>query len=226
MNRYRHEYKYFINSFDKVELLARLEGILEKDCHVLEDGGYRIRSVYFDDLNDTCLYQNIDGTDPRSKYRIRYYNRDIDRIQLEKKSKYRGMTYKESCPLSTDECHILLCGDYLDESEYEGLKAQLLLDLRLGNLVPKVIVTYDRIPFVFPGGNVRITFDSNLTSSNDIRSFLVAEYGQRSVFSDGCSILEVKWDELLPLHIRETLQISNMSWTAFSKYYYCRVYHL
>jgi len=36
------------------------------------------------------------------------------------------------------------------------------------------------------------------------------------------SVLEVKWDELMPSHIRENMLIDNLQWTAFSKYYLCR----
>lgn len=93
-------------------------------------------------------------------------------------------------------------------------------------LSPKVIVTYDRIPFVYSAGNVRVTFDKNIAASKEISSYLDGNYRQRPIMAYSQSVLEVKWDELLPLHIREALQLDTLQWSAFSKYYMCRNYNL
>jgi hypothetical protein len=92
--------------------------------------------------------------------------------------------------------------------------------------MPKVIATYERIPFVYSGGNVRITFDRKLTSSNELNRFLSGDYMERPVLAAGNSIMEVKWDEVMPRHIKDTLKLENLNWTAFSKYSMCRRFHL
>lgn len=227
MNRYRHEYKYLINAQQEAILLIKASGIMSKDSHVNADGGYLIRSLYFDDDQDRCMLENENGTDPRSKFRIRYYNNDTTTIHLEKKSKRRGMTLKESCSITEDECRRIIEGENIQiANDYSEMKKKLLLEVLLRRLKPKVIVTYERIPFVYSGGNVRITFDQKLSSSNDIQNFLASSYRNRPVFLLGQSIMEVKWDEVLPLHIRQVLQMDTLSWTAFSKYYMCRTIHL
>ena len=96
----------------------------------------------------------------------------------------------------------------------------------LRHLKPKVIVTYERVPFVYPGGNVRVTFDQKITSSAELGAFLSGEYAQRPILPVGKSVLEVKWDELLPLHIKDALNMDTLQWSAFSKYYMCRILHL
>ena len=58
MNRYRHEYKYLLNSSQECVLRLRAFGLLEQDSHVREDGTYVVRSLYFDDYEDTCLFEN------------------------------------------------------------------------------------------------------------------------------------------------------------------------
>lgn len=227
MSRYRHEYKYFLNAIQENILLIKAEGLLQRDCHAGEKGFYWIKSLYFDDLDNTCLNENIDGTDKRSKFRIRYYNDDKSYINLEKKSKIRGMTHKESCRLSIEECRMLIKGMIPTEIvDSNPVKQKLLLEMQLRGLQPKVIVTYKRRPFVYSAGNVRVTFDQNITSSTDISGFLEGNYIERPVLASGKSILEVKWDELLPLHIKEHLKIDGLQWTSFSKYYMCRRYHL
>ena len=227
MSSYRHEYKYLLDSKMEQILLIRAGGLLSLDSHVQQEGSYYIRSLYFDDYGDSCLMENEAGTDPRSKFRIRYYNRDIGRIRLEKKSKTRGMTRKESCSITEDECRAFMEGNVPDVTEdMPPVKKALFLEMRMRSLIPKVIVSYDRIPFVYPGGNVRITFDKHIASSVQISEFLSGSYISRSVLPRGRCILEVKWDEVLPLHIRNVMEFDRLQWTAFSKYYMCRKYHL
>lgn len=227
MRKYRHEYKYIIQEAQERILHTVAQGVLLRDSHVREDGMYTIRSLYFDDPYDSCFYENMNGTDPRSKFRIRYYNNDTTRIQLEKKSKMRGMTNKTSCSLTEEECRQLIQGQQilLTDQMPDG-KAELLREMQMRLLLPKVIVTYDRIPFVYAAGNVRVTFDKNITASTQTESFLDGNYRQRPVMAYSQSVLEVKWDELLPLHIQQLLQLDSLQWSTFSKYYMCRNYNL
>ena len=225
--RFRHEYKYMIDAKQEAILKIRAMGVMQLDPHVRANGSYMIRSAYFDDLNDSCLTDNLAGTDPRSKFRIRYYNYDTGRIFLEKKSKIRSMCLKDSCALSVEECEIFLRGDVPDVTEdMPEEKKKLFTEVRLRGLVPKVIVTYERIPYIYSGGNVRVTFDKEITSSLELNRFLIGDYIRRPVLPCGHSILEVKWDEVMPKHIKDVLQLEGLNWTAFSKYFMCRVFHL
>ena len=227
MNSYRHEYKYVIDAAQRQILLIRASGLMQRDIHAGADGAYLIRSLYFDDDRDTCFYENESGADPRSKFRIRYYNDDAAALRLEKKSKRHGMTRKESCPLTQDEANILTEGGIVPvKSGMPDDKKRLLLELQRRRLKPKVIVTYRRIPFVCTAGNVRVTFDEGITSSDETSRFLTHDYRQRPVMPLGQSILEVKWDDLLPLHIKGMMQLDTLQWSAFSKYYTCRRIHL
>lgn len=165
--------------------------------------------------------------DPRTKFRIRRYDHNPNRILLEKKSKRHGLTRKDSCLLTREECDRLLAGEWIAPApEMPGEKQRLLLEMSLRKLLPKIIVTYERVPFIEPNGNVRVTFDRKITSSHEISLFFTNDYLQRPVFPDGVSLLEVKWDELLPQHVQMLLQTERMHRTAFSKYAMCRTYHL
>ena len=227
IKRFRHEYKYMIDAKQEAILKIRAAGVLQLDSHVRANGSYLIRSAYLDDLHDTCLTENLAGTDPRSKFRIRYYNSDTSRIYLEKKSKSHGMCLKDSCALSVQECEIFLRGDVPDITEdMPAAKKELFTEVRLRGLYPKVIVSYERIPYIYSGGNVRVTFDRELTSSVELDRFLTGDYRQRPVFPCGHSILEVKWDEVMPKHITDVLLLEGLNWTAFSKYFMCRMFHL
>ncbi len=91
---------------------------------------------------------------------------------------------------------------------------------------PKVIVEYERVPYVYPHGNVRITMDENISASNRTDRFLERQIPLRPILEAGQHILEVKYDEYLPDGIYRTIQSGNLRQTAFSKYYLCRRYHL
>lgn len=202
-------------------------GAMQRDPHVRADGSYLIRSAYFDDIHDTCLSENLSGCDPRSKFRIRYYNSDTSWISLEKKSKFRSICSKDSCRLTVEECGLLLNGNIPDVTEdMPAEKKKLFTEMRLRSLVPKVIVTYERIPFVYSAGGVRVTFDRKVTSSKELNRFLTGDYTERPVFSCGDRILEVKWDEVMPKHIKDILRLEDLNWIALSKYSMGRIFHL
>ncbi|MDE7358964.1 MAG: polyphosphate polymerase domain-containing protein [Lachnospiraceae bacterium] len=227
MTEYRHEYKYRIDARQKAVLQLRAQGVLERDAHAGADGEYLIRSLYFDSPDDVCFFENENGDDPREKYRIRFYNCDTSRISLECKAKTRGMTKKTACPLTFDQCMQFMAGGIPEpEREVSTRQTAMFTQMQLKCLRPVVIVQYSRMPFVCGVGNVRVTFDDCIVSSNDIAGFLRPEIPLRSVLGTGESILEVKWDELLPAYIKEQLALDSLQWMSFSKYYLCRKFHL
>ncbi|MBR4961847.1 MAG: VTC domain-containing protein, partial [Clostridia bacterium] len=71
--KFRHEYKYPITYADGAVLAGRLRTVLSPDPHA-GNGCYTIRSLYFDDWKNKALFEKLDGTDPREKFRIRIYN--------------------------------------------------------------------------------------------------------------------------------------------------------
>ena len=103
---------------------------------------------------------------------------------------------------------------------------KLCLLMRTRLMRPKVIVEYVRVPYIYSNGNVRITLDTNISSSNRTDLFLEEQIPLRPVLEAGQHVLEVKYDEYLPDFIYHTAHMANLRQTAFSKYYLCRRYHL
>lgn len=223
---YRHEDKYLCDAMQTAVLKMRSCGLLKRDSHA-KGGSYVVRSLYFDSPEDDCYYENESGVGERDKYRLRIYNADAGRIVLEKKSKTRGMTRKLSCPVSEELCRKLMDGGGVGFSDREsGLTGRMLWEMQEKAMRPAVIVEYLRFPFVEPLGNVRVTFDENIASSNEISRFLDKELMVRPVLEKGMGILEVKWDAFLPGHIKRHLQLESLQWSSFSKYYLCRKYNM
>lgn len=225
--KYRHEFKYLCTDAQLTMLEVRLMGIMSKDIHAGPNGRYLIKSLYFDDINNRCFMENEEGTGPREKYRIRIYNNDPERISLECKRKENDKINKKSCLLTREQYDWLVYDRASGRMEELPALAQKLLVLKMCNKMgPKVIVSYERIPYVYRNGNVRITFDRNIASSSRIEDFFRTDAGQRQILPSGQQLLEVKYDEYLPDHIYHALSLANMQRIAFSKYYLCRKYHL
>ena len=226
-NRFRHEFKYICSYGQLRNLQCRLSGLIPLDPHAGEDGIYNIRSLYFDDYYDRCFMENEAGTDPREKFRIRIYNHSAERISLELKRKVRGKTQKLSCPLTEEQCRTLMAGETPEVTpETPALLNKLILLMKTSLMRPKVIVEYDRVPYIYPLGNVRITLDEDIRGSSRVDLFLEDQIPLRLIMPAGQHILEVKYDEYLPDFIYQTAQLDNLRTTAFSKYYLCRKYHL
>ena len=223
--KYRHELKYQISDAQVQMLKNRITHLIPADRHAGADGTYTIRSLYFDDYENRCLRENEDGTDPREKFRIRIYNHSDQRITLECKRKERGKTHKTSCPLTRQQTELLMQGKILpDIVSQPPLLQKLTMLMMTRRMKPVVIVEYDRVPYVYKNGNVRITLDTNIRSSSAVETFLEEQIPNRPVMPAGQQLLEVKYDEYLPDFIYRALQLHSLRQTAFSKYYICRKY--
>ena len=226
MTEYRHEYKYQCSGLQLKVLENRLCALLRPDPHAGASGTYLIRSVYFDTPDNTCYYENENGVDPRAKYRIRTYNCSDRRITLERKIKRRGMTHKDAASLTRAQCRQMLRGIIPEITpDMPPILAEMLTEMRKKAMRPAVIVQYERRPFICPVGNVRITLDFRISSSQSFDLFFQRNIPLRPVLSNGQGVLEVKWDQLLPSYIRQQLELDELQWTAFSKYYLCRKYN-
>ena len=111
-----------------------------------------------------------------------------------------------------------------DIGQQPPLLRKLTLQMMTRRLRPVVIVEYERIPYVYKNGNVRITLDTNIRSSCAVDRFLEEQIPNRPVMPAGQQLLEVKYDEYLPDFIYRALQLHSLRQTAFSKYYICRKY--
>lgn len=221
--QYRNEVKHLITPGDRAALCAMMNAVAQLDPHAQAKGYYTIRSLYFDSLSDKALREKLDGVSQREKFRIRYYDGDTSIIHLEKKVKRGGLGYKVSCCLTAQEVQRLLNGDTLwMAADRRGLVVELYAKMKAQGLRPKTIVDYERIPFVYGPGNVRVTVDYNIRTSLCCKDFLTPH--SPTIPTGGDMVLEVKWDDYLPTVIRHAVQLKGRRETAFSKYGTCRIY--
>lgn len=222
--KYRHELKFLVSEQQMAIIQFRLKMIMKQDANQNGDS-YNIRSLYFDDLYDSCMCENESGIDARRKYRIRIYDKKSDVIKLEKKIKLHGMTRKEGAALDKEKCLMYMNGKKLSVSNADTqLEKELFVQIKTNGMRPVTIVEYERTAFVEKNGNIRITFDKNISGCDRIHSFFEENIPLVPLLERGWHILEVKYDEYFPDYIKEVLEIGSLQRISFSKYYYARNY--
>jgi len=220
---YRHELKFKISNSAAEVLKQKLSLILDKDKYAYySDGSYLIRSLYFDDRDSSSYYEKMDGVLYRKKYRIRMYNKDDSFIRLEKKMKHNNWTAKEQMLISKDIYSKILNGKVDDIDNPSGLLLEFINDYKTKGLIPSIIVEYHRVAFTYPVSDVRITFDSNIQSGLYNYDLFDTNYPRFDVSEKGKQVLEVKFNEVLPLHIANVLNDIPSCREAVSKFAICR----
>lgn len=221
--QFRHEWKHEISRMDMMALRSRLRAVMQQDSHAV-NGRYKVRSLYFDNLQDKALIEKINGANMREKFRVRYYNDDLSWILLEKKSKINGLCRKEQVKISEEDAREIAGRNmgYLSCSDRK-LVRELGYKMKTTGLLPRTIVDYIREPFVYAPGNVRVTLDYDIRTGMTGTDFLNTDCIMIPA-GNAPGILEVKWDEFLPAVVRDLVQVPGTHTSAFSKYAACRIY--
>ena len=222
-NKYRHEFKYILSEAQVLILQQRMKYLMRPDPNTGKDGCYYIRSLYLDDYGNSCFYENENGVDKREKYRVRIYNHSPDYICLERKRKERQKTQKIGCRITRQQAEMIAKGCCAFSKPGDPPLLRLVeANMKSRYFRPAVIVEYERIPFIYHCGNVRITFDINISSSICFDRFFEKDISCRPVMPLGMHLLEVKYDEFLPDFIYRGLQLDSLELTSYSKFYLCR----
>ena len=217
--KFRHEFKHAINKVEELALSQRLSKLFSHDKFADENGSYLVTSLYFDTPSDKALREKIDGVNIREKFRLRYYNNDLSFIRLEKKAKVNGLSIKTQSRLTLEQIKMLLDGnfDFMLESN-DKLLQEFYVKVKNSLLKAKTLVVYDRESDTYIPGNVRVTLDKNVrTSNNPIGDFLRPE-SNKYILEPGITILEVKYDEFLPEIVKLAVNSPSVRAHAYSKY--------
>lgn len=223
MRKYRYENKYIISHHSAEELKYKLSTVLDYDKYSNVDGSYIIKSLYFDDLDSSAFYEKLDGMLYRKKYRIRMYNEDENYIRLEKKYKHNNLTSKEQILINKEiYCKILNSNVEDIDLTKDDLLTEFICEIKTKNIIPSVIVEYKRTAFTYPISNVRITIDEEIKSGRYNYDILEDGYSKYLVLGEKEIVLEVKYDEILPEHVKIILETIPSYRQATSKYAICR----
>ncbi len=169
----------------------------------------RVNSIYYDDAEFTCAQNNIDGISERKKYRLRWYNNNINKnfyeIKLKKNKLSKKIIYKSKNEINFHNIKKLFSYENINFEDINFKK-----HLTDKSLEPKLKVSYDRVYYIT--GKVRITIDKNLIFS------LFDNFSFSRNLKDERIILEIKFEEN---NFIDGLQLINNCFTSpvrFSKY--------
>jgi len=220
MKKYRNEWKYHCIQTELTRIEQHLGAVMSRDVHAHADGKYSVHSLYFDDLDNSCVSDTQAGIDARYKYRIRYYDNDPAHLFLERKEKLYSCCHKVTCALTKEEYAALVKGEVtplIYETE-KTLLREFCAAILKRHFTPRVIVDYQRIAFVEPIANIRITMDMNIAVSKEYDRFLSGEYLRVPLMHSNEHVLEVKFDAILPDYIKRSIYQSTLQQQTFSKY--------
>ena len=219
----RHELKYFIHPAEVEALRARLRPVMKMDSHCRGGKPYVIRSLYFDDIDDSAYFDKQSGVMNRDKYRIRIYRYSDQEICLERKRKLGDLIQKSSVQITRRLCEQIISGD--PRGLYRAnnpLLKDVYAQMRTRLLRPSVIVDYEREAYLHPAQNVRITFDLKLRSGLSSVDLFNPKLATVCPHDENTEILEIKFDNYLPDYISGLMAGTRAERSAISKYILCR----
>ena len=221
---YRHELKFYINCKDYYMIRNALRGLLHHDENAFYNGTYHIRSLYFDDGQNSALKDKISGVRERKKYRIRIYNYSDSFIRLEKKVKKDEYISKDNLVLTRGEYQSIIEGNIMFLAKKKSQLAQdMYREMKLNQLRPVSVVEYNREAFVHPLRHVRLTFDTDLKTGLWGNDIFDENLPVMSMLDKGIMVMEVKFYKYLPDYIKGVLNNAMAaSRSAVSKYAICR----
>lgn len=158
----RREEKYPLDLLQAMVMSGRVSGLLKADTHS-QNGSYKVRSLYFDTIDDKDYFDKLTEQNVRRKIRLRIYHPTDTFAKLELKQKENVFQKKRSLLLKKEEALEIIRGNYEVLLEYkEPFATELYTIMKSEGYRPKSIVEYDRRAYVAKENNIRLTFDGNI----------------------------------------------------------------
>lgn len=223
---FRKEIKYVIPVEQYQKLVPQLDACMKRDPNG-KNGTYTVRSQYFDSLSDQDLHDNLSGLEEKRKIRIRIYSPEADWAKLEYKCKSGSDGVKYSMKLTREEAELMERHRYgFLLTREEPLAKQLYSKMLHGAYRPKAIVEYQRTAFLYPVSDVRITFDHRIKAGVTPYGLFKKDGATVSLMNEDVGVLEVKYNDFLPAHIKAIVQQIDHLAEASSKYSKSRLFYL
>ena len=216
----RLEYKYRISLFEYYRLKSDLQGFLEFDEFTLkaQRKKYLVRSLYYDTSNFREYSEKMTGENQRAKLRFRTYceeKENAEFVNVELKTRNGSAVTKFVDRISTDEYDF-----FRKKKRWLGGVSSTLIEferrVRLGDLRPKLLVTYYREGFKPKDkSNFRLTIDHEIAFSQTNELF-VEKPNYRP--KDPKIILEIKTIDDGPDWIQRLVRRHSLKAVPNSKY--------
>ena len=222
----RYEFKYIVDNFLAEKIQTKLSNYIRLDGNAKKQKShsYRVISLYFDDNRYSAYHDKIDGLHTRQKFRLRCYSDNINNtpVYLELKGRTNNFVVKKRVQIEDHKVYEksnfdltrTLANLYL--SSDNELFSRFMLFFNKKKIKPVALVEYERKPYISKfDDSFRITFDSNLTTSQSYGLF-----EKRNKCFDCLpkkSIIEIKFERYFPLWFYGIIEEYNLQRISISK---------
>lgn len=222
----RFEFKYPLDTRLADKILISLLDYMRWDpySHEGNDYVYTVSSLYYDSPGYYCYLDKLAGLRNRHKLRLRFYEDEVDedtRVFLEIKRKRDMVTIKDRVPLSGAKTYPLIeqgktemLEDFTEKER--DIIEEFIYHKTLNCMEPTIMVAYKRRALETDMGlKFRVTFDSDLRTSPatwlNNKAYQIAS-------ESNTTIMEVKFNEVMPAWFFDVVQKYQLTRDAFSKY--------
>lgn len=215
----RKEIKYIVPLGKALAIREQLDRLLQRDEYCA-DGPYLVRSLYFDSINQIDFAEKLSGVVERKKVRLRVYNGASSLCKLEIKQKTDDRQQKLSLIVSASDAAELSHGNIkvlwkYFESSQTSLKAYGIM--AQGLYRPVVQIAYDRLAYIYPTYDTRITLDMNVRSSESNLDIFTQDVCYTPILREN-AILEVKYSGKLMGFLSNLFMQFHLTQGTYSKY--------
>lgn len=214
----RYEKKYFLTHTQKSKLLEEIKYRITPD----EYADYTICNIYYDTDDYALIRRSIEKPVYKEKLRVRSYGvPEYDgMVFAEIKKKYDGVVYKRRIVSSADKIAALLIPDSGLPNDTQTAR-EIAYFQHFYRAEPKVFIAYDRQAFSADGGEVRITFDTDIRYRAEALDLRAGDSGAGVIDSGDSILMEIKIPGVCPLWLCRALENIGARQTSFSKYGEC-----
>ena len=211
----RYEMKYILNPIQRQYLEKNLVGKMRVDCYGLTS----IASLYYDTPDYRLIRNSLEKPEFKEKIRLRSYGLASENspVFLEIKRKAYGIVYKRRI-----QSKIPIVKKFFDGKGDICEGGQINREITAfrdyyKTLIPACLIIYDRVAYFEPDGDLRLTIDRNPRYRIDELNLTSSMEGI-PLLNDGCSILEIKVQQAMPLWLTKILSDGGIYKSSFSKY--------
>lgn len=211
----RREQKYLLTA-DQLQALEQLMAARMKPEKYWKSD---VRNIYYDTPDRRMIRRSLEGPVYKEKIRLRSYGpaEGSSEVFLELKKKYKGIVYKRRVSLTLDEAVAYMADKQacLDIGQI-GKEIDYVKNFYPG-LAPAMYLSYDRLAWKSPDGDLRITVDRNIRYREAPLDLTVPPSGE-DLLEPGQGLMEIKTAESIPLWMTAFLSHHQISKASFSKY--------
>lgn len=215
----RREVKYGLKEKEARFYAGKFQEIMGQDAHS-QGGTYRVRSLYFDTIDDQDFFDKMGEQYLRRKIRLRIYDPAAKWAKLEIKQKQGVFQKKRSIRLSRADAQALVAGNtslLLDQDSDLAREIYALMTMRVYK--PKTIVEYKRRAFVAKENDIRLTFDSDIRATEASMELFSPNLCLYPLLANQEVIFEVKYNRFMLSYIGDI--IASIDRTSLSSSKYC-----